>query len=169
VGGFNVNYKQASGEDNDLSYKILNAGYKINFNRQFLVKHYHPTCINKYLKEQYRHGYWRVRMYFDHPHMVKGDDYTFWKDIVEIPIILAIFLSACLKASSLLSTNMLLYTLISFLVMLELFYGYIITKNIFDAIFLSYVMLLRSISRTIGFSSGIVSHFLPKYNRQSPA
>ena len=81
VNGFDENYKNASGEDNDLSYKIGNAGYKIYFNKEMLVKHHHPEKVWKYLKEQYQHGFWRAKMYKDHPCMIMGDDYTYWKDI----------------------------------------------------------------------------------------
>ena len=83
VGGFNEGYRYASGEDNDLSYKILRGGYKIYFEKKAKVQHVHQSNLWKYLKEQYRHGYWRAKLYKDHPRMTKGDDYTFWKDIIE--------------------------------------------------------------------------------------
>jgi len=86
VGGFNTVYRNASGEDNDLSYKIIAAGWRIYFDRKALVDHYHTAHVVKYLKEQYRHGFWRAKMYHDHPQMIKGDGYTFWKDMVEMPL-----------------------------------------------------------------------------------
>ena len=57
VGGFNAAYRNASGEDNDLSYKITKAGWRIYFKRKALVDHYHPTRVVKYLREQFRHGF----------------------------------------------------------------------------------------------------------------
>lgn len=154
VGGFNTVYPWASGEDNDLSYKILNAGHKIYFEKNSLVDHYHTIKVFKYLQEQYRHGVWRVQMYRDHPMMMKGDGYTFWKDIIEVPLVfgvcwgalfLFLFLSVQLVAAAIL-----------ILMSLEIVFAFLLTKNIFEAVFYSFVMFLRSFARTFGFSSGIL-------------
>jgi glycosyltransferase involved in cell wall biosynthesis len=86
LGGFDETYRTASGEDNDLSYRLLKAGYKIRFVPQALVAHYHTEKLFKYLKEQFRHAFWRMKLYKDHPEMAKGDDYTVLKDILEMPL-----------------------------------------------------------------------------------
>jgi glycosyltransferase involved in cell wall biosynthesis len=86
--GFDDNYPRASGEDNDLSYRILEAGFTIAFRREALVDHLHQESIFRYLKEQARHGYYRILLYRTHPKMVTGDDYTRIKDIVEPPLAL---------------------------------------------------------------------------------
>ena len=91
VGGFNTAYRTASGEDNDLSYKITGSGWRIYFERKAFVDHYHPTRVVKYLKEQFRHGFWRLKMYMDHPRMMRGDGYTYWKDIIEMPLAAVFF------------------------------------------------------------------------------
>lgn len=83
IGGFNEEYKNASGEDVDISYKIINKGYKIKFVKDAIVGHYHPENTIKYLKTQFKHGFWRAKLYFDHPNKVKGDDYTGFKEIFE--------------------------------------------------------------------------------------
>jgi glycosyltransferase involved in cell wall biosynthesis len=93
AGGFDPSYRYASGEDNDLSYRILSSGRRIRFLRQAQVRHFHQSDLGAYLKEQFRHGFWRVKMYVDHPSMLRGDDYTFWKDIMELP---AVFLAVIL-------------------------------------------------------------------------
>lgn len=90
IDGFSEEYRCASGEDNDLSYRILKAGYKLCFQRDALVAHYHPENLRRYLKEQYNHGYWRMKLYRDHPDRIRGDDYTTWKDVVEPPLSIAI-------------------------------------------------------------------------------
>ncbi len=88
AGGFNAVYRRASGEDNDLSYRIVAAGGRILFMADACVDHYHQESLGRYLREQFRHGFWRVKMYLDHPQMMAGDGYTFWKDIVEVPCVL---------------------------------------------------------------------------------
>jgi len=159
VGGFDEHYRHASGEDNDLSYKVINSGHKILFELESLVDHVHTTKIKKYLFEQYRHGFWRVKMYMDHPHMAQGDDYTFWKDIVEVGLSGLIGVSlivSCFWVNYFWATLFLLAALYS----LEIFYSYIMTKNICDTFFLGWVMVLRAFARGFGFTSGILQFIL---------
>ncbi len=94
VGGFQEGYRKASGEDNDLSYKILKRGYKILFDSRALVAHYHRESLWRYLKDQYAHGFWRARLYREHPEMSTGDDYTRWKDILEVPLCLGLIVTS---------------------------------------------------------------------------
>lgn len=88
LNGFDDNYRRASGEDNDLSYRMLKAGFTIDFHPEALVDHLHQESIFRYLKEQARHGYYRMLMYRTHPEMITGDDYTGIKDMVEPPLAL---------------------------------------------------------------------------------
>jgi glycosyltransferase involved in cell wall biosynthesis len=90
LNGFDENYRRASGEDNDLSYRILKAGFTIGFRRDALVDHLHQESILRYLKEQAWHGYYRMLIYRTHPGMVTGDDYTGIKDTVEPPLALVL-------------------------------------------------------------------------------
>jgi glycosyltransferase involved in cell wall biosynthesis len=76
VGGFDESYRRASGEDTDLSYRLLEAGLELRFVPEALVEHRHPNRFWRYLRTQLRHGFWRVKLYRDHPAMVRGDDYS---------------------------------------------------------------------------------------------
>jgi len=162
VGGFNSWYRFASGEDNDISYKIRGAGWRIYFQRKALVDHYHPSLVVKYLKEQFRHGFWRVKMYRDHPRMMRGDGYTYWKDILEMPW--AVF---CLTAMALTAVGGLgwgcagLIILFSFL-LFEIVWAVIMLRSFFDGIFFGFVLLFRAFARMFGFSTGILSLLLNK-------
>ncbi|GAB4257112.1 MAG: hypothetical protein Kow0092_03700 [Deferrisomatales bacterium] len=89
LGGFSTRYRTASGEDNDLSYRILKAGRAIAFCPASRVAHHHTERLGQYLKEQYRHGKWRALLYRRHPDMMRGDDYTGLKDVAEVPLALA--------------------------------------------------------------------------------
>lgn len=75
VEGFCENYPKPSCEDLDLTYKISKK-YKIVFNRQAIVGHYHPEKFWKYMKIQFRRGYDRVQLYRSHPGKAFGDSYT---------------------------------------------------------------------------------------------
>lgn len=165
VGGFNTSYRNASGEDNDLSYKIINAGFKIFFSRHALVRHFFPTFILKYLKEQFSHGFWRVLMYRDHPHMALGDDYTFWKDIVEPPLVL-LFAFALVIGVWVPPFNTLAFGILVVLSLTEFVFSFRMIKAPGHAIFYAFVMLLRAVARTIGFVTGSIAFFLPKSSKK---
>ena len=155
VKGFDVAYRNASGEDNHFSYKILQAGYKIYFEKESLVDHYHTVSLKKYLYEQYRHGYWRARMYRQYPAMLRGDDYTFWKDIIEVPLVVMIIgfliLSAFFRASVYIGFSIIFFVA---LWLLDLWFGMRVTGSWGEGIFFGSVMFFRAFARTSGFFKG---------------
>ena len=167
LGGFDTHYRYASGEDNDLSYKILKAGYKIYFARSALVDHHHPEKVLKYLRDQFQHGFWRVKMYCDHPDMMVGDDYTFWKDVVEVPLVLVslIFVAGFIFHSALLS--LLGYVAFCVLLLLEFYFAFSVLTDFFAIPFWASVTALRAYARTFGFFSGLVEISLPKAVKKS--
>lgn len=163
LGGFNTGYRFASGEDNDLSYKINQAGYRIHFAKESIVNHYHTESLRKYLHEQYRHGFWRVKMYREHPEMMKGDGYTFWKDPMEVLLVFMFLLFPICLSLQWVALSALCFGSAFFLYVLEFFFALRMTKHLSEKLFFSNVMFLRSFFRTFGFSSGIL-HFLAKKN-----
>ncbi|MDD3375617.1 MAG: glycosyltransferase family 2 protein [Candidatus Omnitrophica bacterium] len=161
AGGFDAGYRNASGEDNNLCYKILALGSKIYFERKSLVDHFFPTSVKKYLAEQFRHGFWRVKVYFTHPSMVKGDDYTFWKDIIEPPAVLgALFLFVFGFLG--LKVGPAIYIIGLGLLVIELFFGILMTQSFKEGVFFGFVLFLRAVSRSLGFAYGILHFSLQK-------
>jgi glycosyltransferase involved in cell wall biosynthesis len=84
IGGFNESYTQASGEDNGLCYRLIRAGHLIKYVEKAKVAHYHTEVLSRYLREQYRHGFWRARLYTDFPERLSGDSYTGSRDGLEV-------------------------------------------------------------------------------------
>jgi glycosyltransferase involved in cell wall biosynthesis len=153
VGGFDQHYRRASGEDNDLSYKVLKAGGRIRFLKDALVAHHHQTRFVDYLKEQFRHGLWRVKIYADHPNMAQGDDYTFWKDILEIPVaVLSLVILMGLGAGY--GCGFVLCFLI-----LEILFGVLMLGKVFEGVAAGMMFLVRSYVRTAGFFVGGILFF----------
>lgn len=168
VGGFDTSYRDPSGEDNDLSYKISSEGYKIYFAKDALVDHYHPEILWKYLQEQYRHGFWRARMYRDHPRMAKGDGYTFWKDIVEVGLVLLLYLSVVLIFLGFFKFAGWIFAA-GFIALLgiNIFFGIKIMSDFRDGIFFSDIMVLRAFGRANGFLAGVGSLLQKGFNRSN--
>ncbi|MBF0511364.1 MAG: glycosyltransferase [Candidatus Omnitrophica bacterium] len=158
VGGFNTAYRHASGEDNDLSYKIRKS-WRIFFNRKALVDHYHPTQIFRYLKEQFRHGFWRVKMYNDHPTMMAGDGYTFWKDMIELPLGVWWLVASCFCFTVLNKIFLLAWGLF---LLFEMIWAFVMTSALFEGIFFGSVMFVRAFARLFGFSTGFLAYFVKK-------
>ncbi|MFH1776656.1 MAG: glycosyltransferase [Candidatus Omnitrophota bacterium] len=88
VNGFDQSFRIASGEDNELSYRIKKKGYSFIFDKNIKVSHYHPENLLKYLKRQFWHGFWRMKIYAKHPHMSKGDVYAGSLDFIRPPLAL---------------------------------------------------------------------------------
>jgi hypothetical protein len=151
AGGFNASYRSASGEDNDLSYKVLRQGQRIRFLKDAIVDHFHQEDLDRYLQEQYRHGFWRAKMYLDHPGMAGGDDYTFWKDMVEVPLALlhVVFVF----------WPLLWFGLAAGFLMFELVSGSFIFGTSLEAVLGGWVMWLRAFARVAGLAVGIVYFF----------
>lgn len=82
VHGFDEKFDQASAEDNDLSYRMIDAGYRMCFVPEAIVDHYHPTRLVPYLRTQARHGFWRVILYMKHRDRLHGDKYAGRPDLV---------------------------------------------------------------------------------------
>lgn len=86
AGGFDTSYRVASGEDNDLAYRVIKLGHKLVFTTKAQVAHHHPENLFRYLKSQSQHGYWRMKLYRHHPDMSRGDVYGGPLDFVQPPL-----------------------------------------------------------------------------------
>ncbi|MHA1294164.1 MAG: glycosyltransferase [Promethearchaeota archaeon] len=56
VNGFDETHKYPGGEDNGLSFKLANLGYKFRFEKKMIVIHDYRTSLISFLKTFYRYG-----------------------------------------------------------------------------------------------------------------
>ena len=158
TGGFDESYRRASGEDNDLSYRILKAGYRIAFVPDALVAHHHTERLWKYLREQYTHGYWRMKLYRDHPDMAGGDDYTRIKDVAEPPLaLLSLLLLPSLPFLPWLASGA---AALLFLIQLPAAASAALRKRCACYLLLAPVTFLRGYARGLGMLMGTVRFIL---------
>ncbi len=96
AGGFDETFRTASGEDNDLAYRLQDAGGRLVFSPHAIVSHHHPTSLTHYLRTQARHGYWRMKLYQKHPNRAKGDRYAGLRDLAAtgLPVLCAVHIAA---------------------------------------------------------------------------
>jgi glycosyltransferase involved in cell wall biosynthesis len=77
AGGFDIGYREANAEDFALAFKVRHLGYDLTFTDKTFVCHYHPSSLRKYLRQQYRRGYWRLKLYLDNRgRLFHGEAYT---------------------------------------------------------------------------------------------
>lgn len=161
MGGFNESFKHASGEDNDLSYRVKKAGYKLIFDKDIKVSHHHQTNFLKYLKEQYRHGYWRMKLYRLHPDMAKGDSYAGILDFIQPPLAMVIVCTAIIPFfyKPLFSVPLLLVVLLLAL-QLPITLTAVIKNKQYSYLCLLPILFLRSFARGVGMLKGIWKFFV---------
>jgi cellulose synthase/poly-beta-1,6-N-acetylglucosamine synthase-like glycosyltransferase len=90
--GFDTSFKTASGEDNDLSYRIVKSGYNLVFLKNTYVWHKHPESLIKYFRKQLNHAIWRVFLYLKKPDYMSGDEYAGPLTLVQPLLYLLLFL-----------------------------------------------------------------------------
>jgi glycosyltransferase involved in cell wall biosynthesis len=155
VGGFDESYPTASGEDNDLSYRIGAAGYKLAWVRGATVAHHHTNHLWKYLREQTRHGYYRVKLWRRHSRIARDDDYTRLKDAIEpvLVVLLLLTLAVSWLPWGWLAPLAVLVTLLG----IQLPTAWRMLRASGRPVVLLHipVMFLRAFARTFGFLSGL--------------
>lgn len=163
VDGFNPSYRQASGEDNDLAYRLHDTGGRMVFNPQAIVAHYHPERLFAYLRTQARHGYWRVKLYQEHPRRARGDHYAGWPDLVAPPLGIALpFLLILVAAAGHVTESGLMAVFVGLCVVLAyaalhapLVLRLRQTLPVGDLLYFLMVACLRDIARAIGLLKGL--------------
>lgn len=74
IGGFDERFLK--GQDAELAFRVMAAGYELRFEFDSRVRHYHPTRLGSYLKTQRQQGYWRVWLHLSHSGHALGDSYS---------------------------------------------------------------------------------------------
>jgi len=85
------------GYDNDLSYRLQHAGYRLVFCRSARSVHIWREGLRGYLRQQFGVGYGRLDVIVRHPRRVTGDDVSGATMILHAPAML-IALAACAMA-----------------------------------------------------------------------
>lgn len=86
------------GYDNDLSYRLGRAGYRLVFCREARSVHQWRDGLLPYLRQQYGVGYGRLDLVAKHPGRAGGDDVSGWRMILHVPGTLAV-LAASMAAA----------------------------------------------------------------------
>jgi glycosyltransferase involved in cell wall biosynthesis len=161
LGGFDPAYRRASGEDSDLSYRIIKAGYKIYFEKDALVSHRNILRFWKYLMIQFQHGYWRMKLYRKNIFMIMQDEYSYWKDFVEILLVILLLFGFLLHIKD--SVIILgLLALLLFIIQLPLSIEISLREKDFRYLLFSFIMFIRSFVRGLGGIFGFIAFWIAR-------
>ncbi len=92
INGFDERFLK--GQDAELSWRVLAAGYELRFEFDSRVKHYHPTRWGSYLRTQRQQGYWRVWLHLSHSGHAAGDTYSSLVDHLQPPLAMLVLPTA---------------------------------------------------------------------------
>ncbi|MDH4226846.1 MAG: glycosyltransferase [Deltaproteobacteria bacterium] len=84
VGLFDARFKY--GYDNDMSYRLGRAGYKLVFRKDAVCDHYWKADIAGYARQQYRSAYGRMQLVRKHTDKVSGDSVSGLRMIMQVPL-----------------------------------------------------------------------------------
>jgi len=76
------------GYDNDMSYRLQKAGYKLVFKRDALCDHYWKADYLSYVKQQYRSAYGRMQLIAKHKDKITGDSVSGLRMVLQAPLTL---------------------------------------------------------------------------------
>lgn len=74
--------------DNDMSYRLVQAGYKLVFRKDAECDHYWKADIKSYIKQQYWSSYGRLQLVQKHPSRITGDSVSGMRMILQAPLTL---------------------------------------------------------------------------------
>ncbi|MCL4394063.1 MAG: glycosyltransferase [Chloroflexi bacterium] len=100
VGGFDESFPGASVEDQELSFRLSELGFKLVFVPDALVYHQHVVGLGAYARRKFRIGYWKVRVHRLHPGKMLRDTHTPATLKIEMGLVLCMMPVLALAAAS---------------------------------------------------------------------
>jgi cellulose synthase/poly-beta-1,6-N-acetylglucosamine synthase-like glycosyltransferase len=84
-GGFDPGFR--FDEDQEFSFRLAAAGYKMVFARTAIVYHQHPSRLRAYAKRKAQLGRWKVQVHLRYPLKAASDSYTPWTQKAQIGLL----------------------------------------------------------------------------------
>jgi len=92
VGGFDERFLK--GQDAELSFRVMKAGYDLRFEFDSRVRHFHEERWLAYMRTQRQQGYWRVFLHLSHTGHSAGDSYSSLLDHLQPPLAMTLLAAA---------------------------------------------------------------------------
>jgi glycosyltransferase involved in cell wall biosynthesis len=155
VGGFDERYPGASVEDQEFSFRVARAGYKMVFVPDAIVMHHHADTLSWYFRKKKNIGYWKVMVLKRHPSKMVRDSHTPQTLKLQLPgafftVVFAILIPISGVSAFLVSIVVFLLPCVS-----EIVHCY--RKNgLYSALSAPLILWVRSIALGIGLIKGLI-------------
>ncbi len=157
IGGFDASFAEASGEDFDLCYRLVEKGYKLAFFSDIFVYHEHPDRVGTYLRQQIKRGKTRTKNVLRHRQFAISDNYV-GKSAKWQPLLLfGIIAGVGLLPVSLLAGGMCLALSVAFLLLSNRRLYFYIARQDPGLVLLSIVL---SFLKPLAWSLGMVKYWV---------
>lgn len=147
------------GQDNELSYRIISAGYKLILSKNTFCLHFWPESFIGYMKQRLHGALARMTLIKKHPKRWSGDRVSSLRYFLELPLGLVFLLSLIV---SLASCYFLIIAGIIFLIIYIFQFDeirfFLKNKKVFIGIFMPFFIIIRSIA----WLSGITKFYISK-------
>lgn len=147
------------GQDNELSYRIIKAGYKLTLSHKTFCLHFWPESFIGYIKQRLHGALARMMLIKKYPKRWSGDRVSSLRYFLELPLGLIFLLSLIIS---------LIYPSFLIIVRVVIFLTYVFqfdeinffikNKKTFIGIFLPFFIIIRSIA----WISGIIKFYLTR-------
>ena len=83
-GGFDESYPIPSNEDQEFSYRLVEAGHRLVYVPKAIVYHLHDRNLRAYIRRKYLLGYWKAYTISKHRARLRGDTHTPFTQMMQI-------------------------------------------------------------------------------------
>jgi len=147
------------GLDNEISYRMIEAGYKLILSQKTFCLHFWPESFTHFIKQRSHGAFGRMMLIDKYPKRWKGDQISSLQYFLEMPLcllfILFLLISLINKGFFILA-GITIFTM--YLFQLNEIRFFFKKKKVFIGIFLPFFSLFRS----FGWISGIINFYLGK-------
>lgn len=116
MGGFDENFRTASVEDRDFSFRLAQAGHRLIFTPEAKVRHTHVDSVGAYLRKKFKNGYWAVLTIMKFPGTVSSTSDTPQTQKMQVILASALALTMALYCSGIVRIAIPALVLAAFLV-----------------------------------------------------
>lgn len=143
----------ARNEDDDLSYRIIQAGYKILYDPKIKSEYYVRSSISKLYNQYFQYGYWKVKVGKKHKAI------TTIRQLIPLFFVLGLFVGGILSA--IIPKFWMLYTMgLALYVALALLFATHAVKDQQDAIKVAGIFPVLHFSYGFGYLKGILDFLI---------
>lgn len=165
VNGFDERYLK--GQDAELSFRVMAAGYELRFVLDSRVKHYHATRSRRYLRTQRQQGYWRVWLHMTHSGHTTGDSYSRLSDHIQPPLAMVALVSSPLLFFSLFRWIPIALVLLLALAQIPLTLRLVLRLGHPSYLMFGVMSFVRAFWRGVGMTHGALDYLIARF-RKSP-